>query len=111
MVFKGERLAELRKDKNMTQADLAAILHINKNQLSDYERDVHSPPDHIKIELAKIFDISLDYLMGLTDIECTYKKGKESLIVPRNLPSSVIADIQNYIDYACDAVKHRSEKK
>jgi len=40
----GERLLELRKDADLTQDDLAAILHINKHSISSYERDKSEPP-------------------------------------------------------------------
>jgi len=63
----GERLYELRKDADLTQDELATILNINKHSISSYERDKSEPPDVIKIAIAQYFDVSIDYLLGLTD--------------------------------------------
>lgn len=37
----GELLAELRRDKNMTQKQLAEILHVTAGTIANYEKDVH----------------------------------------------------------------------
>ena len=58
----GERLLELRKDAGLTQDELAAILKINKHSISSYEREKSEPPDAIKIEIAKYFKVSIDYV-------------------------------------------------
>ena len=49
----GERLLDLRKDANLSQEDLAKILHINKHSISSYERDKSEPPDAVKIKIAE----------------------------------------------------------
>ena len=54
----GERLLELRKDADLTQDDLAAILKINKHSISAYERNKSEPPDDIKIAIARYFQFS-----------------------------------------------------
>lgn len=64
----GERLLDLRKSAGMTQDDLAEVLSINKHSISAYERDKSEPPDDIKIAIADYFDVSLDYLLGVTTI-------------------------------------------
>ena len=63
----GERLLDLRKDADLTQDDLAEILKINKHSISSYERDKSEPPDAIKIAIAQYFNVSTDYLLGITD--------------------------------------------
>lgn len=55
----GERLQELRKDKGLSQKELAAILGIKPKTLSAYEREVANPSDEIKVKIAKYFNISL----------------------------------------------------
>ena len=60
----GERLQELRKDAGLTQDELAIILSINKHSISSYERDKIEPPDTIKIAMAQLFHVSVDYLLG-----------------------------------------------
>ena len=61
----GERLLDLRKDAGLTQDELAAILRINKHSISSYEREKSEPPDAIKIEIAKYFKVSRQYVHRL----------------------------------------------
>ena len=82
----GERLWDLRKDEGLTQDELAAILKINKHSISSYERGKSEPPDDIKILIAKHFNVSLDYLLGLIDEPLPYERGKNTLRLPENLP-------------------------
>ena len=60
----GERLSDLRKDRGLTQKDLAKIIGVSENSISMYERNLNSPDDKIKVKIAKYFNISLDYLLG-----------------------------------------------
>ena len=75
----GERLLELRKDADLTQDDLAAILKINKHSISAYERNKSEPPDDIKIAIARYFQVSIDYLLGLTDNPAPYSRTASAL--------------------------------
>ena len=61
----GERLADLRKDKGLNQKDLAEVLGISLHTLSNYEREISTPDDEMKIRIARYFNVSLDYLPGL----------------------------------------------
>ena len=61
----GEILRELRKDRGMTQSDLAELLSLSPLTISAYECGRSSPDDDVKIKIAKIFNVSLDYLLGL----------------------------------------------
>lgn len=95
----GERLLELRKDANLTQDDLAAILNINKHSISSYERDKSEPPDAIKVAIAKYFNVSLDYLAGLTDFPRPLDVGERTLRLPDGLMEEYMPDLMDYIDY------------
>ena len=95
----GERLWDLRKDAGLTQNELAAALNINKHSVSSYERDKSEPPDAVKIAIAQYFDVSVDYLLGLTD-ERRSLSGRERLLrLPPDLPEAAIFDLTSYIDY------------
>ena len=61
------RLRELRNAAGMKQTDLAAILNMQQNQYSRYERGDRELPMHIFIALARYYNVSLDYMAGLTD--------------------------------------------
>ena len=63
----GDRLGKLRRGKGLTQRQLADLLFVSVNTISAYERNINTPDDPTKIWLAKFFDVSMDYLMGLSD--------------------------------------------
>lgn len=57
-------LAQLRKDKNLSQSDLAKIFSVNQNTISRWEKGERSPdPDQLKT-IAQYFEVSVDYLIG-----------------------------------------------
>ena len=82
----GERLSDLRKDKGLTQQDLADILHLTKYNISAYEREANEAPDNVKIAMARYFDVSVDYLLGLTDRPNAYEKPGNRIPVNKKLP-------------------------
>lgn len=64
----GKRLKMLREEANMSRAELALQLNTSIPAISQYENGARTPSDDIKICISKLFDVSLDYLMGLTPI-------------------------------------------
>ena len=58
----GKRLKQLRKQKRWTQKELAAMVNIGFSQFNKYECGLHIPPAEKLIELARLFDTSVDYL-------------------------------------------------
>ena len=95
----GERLLELRKDADLTQDDLALILNINKHSISSYERDKSEPPDAIKIAIAHYFNVSVDYLLGVTDLPAAIDPQKGGLRLPKNFPSERLPELMRYAEY------------
>jgi transcriptional regulator with XRE-family HTH domain len=63
------RLSALRKEKKISQADLAEQAGIHSNVLGRYERGEATPSVEMAAKLATALDVSLDYLVGNTDIE------------------------------------------
>ncbi len=59
----GNKLKALRKQKRLTQKELAAALDIGISQLNKYESGMHMPPIKKLIQLSNIFDTTLDYLV------------------------------------------------
>ena len=60
------RLKELRLEKNVTQSDIANLLHTSKMAISHWEKGNSEPSiEQLKI-LARFFDVSVDYLIGYT---------------------------------------------
>lgn len=62
-----QRLKDLREDADKKQEDIAAVLSITRQQYQLYESGKREMPMHLFVLLAKYYDLSLDYLAGLTD--------------------------------------------
>jgi len=60
----GERITELRKKKNWSQSDLAKAIEASRDIIGKYERNDNSPSIEMALKLAKVFNVSVDYLLG-----------------------------------------------
>lgn len=66
------RIKDLREDHNLTQAEIAKMLHIKQNTYSQYENGQRQLPLSCLITLAKFYKTSTDYILGLTDKRTPY---------------------------------------
>lgn len=93
----GDRLAELRKDKGLTQQEFADLMSLSKSAISSYERNLTTPDDDTKVRFARFFNVSLDYMMGAKDCQ-------EALDAPRNhilllqLPDKAQNELTSFIE-------------
>ncbi len=62
-----ERIKGLREDRDYKQAEIAKILNVRQNTYSQYENGVNNIPVDVIIELAKFYDVSSDYILGLSN--------------------------------------------
>lgn len=62
-----ERIRNLREDKDLNQTQLAKELNISQATYSRYESGYLDIPSEILIKLSKIHQVSVDYILGLTD--------------------------------------------
>ena len=63
----GEKLKELRKEKRLTQKELAEKFHVSKTTICQWETFKQEPCIDDIIKIAKFFDVRTDYLFGLED--------------------------------------------
>ena len=59
----GNKIKELRKDRNISQDELAEKINIDGRQISRYENDKMNPSIEVLIKIAEAFNISIDYLL------------------------------------------------
>ena len=59
----GEKLTKLRKENNYTQEQLADILNVSRQSVSKWELDTTFPETDKLIEIGKLFNCSMDYLL------------------------------------------------
>lgn len=63
----GTRLAALRKQKKLSQYELAEKLGFSRGKLANYEQGTREPDYETLKFLANFFDVSIDYLLGNSD--------------------------------------------
>ena len=62
-----QRIEDIRIDHDLTQQDIANMLHCQREVYRRYEKGIRELPLSYAIILAKYYNVSLDYLVGLTD--------------------------------------------
>ena len=65
----GERLTQIRKKKKLSQAEVGKLLDIDGDAYGRYERNEVKPSIDMAAKIADVFSVSLDYLIGKTDLE------------------------------------------
>ena len=71
-----EHLRALREDRDLSQQDMAQLLHIHQTTYSDYELGRLNIPIHLLIQLAQFHNVSIDYLLDMTDVKEPYPRKK-----------------------------------
>ena len=61
------RLRDLREDKDLTQDELVQILGMHKTTYTNYEQGKREIPFALAIRLAQFYNVTLDYIAGLTN--------------------------------------------
>lgn len=61
----GDRLKELRKERNLTQEEIGTFCKVGKTTISNWENNITQPPFEIVKKLAHYFGVTADYLLGL----------------------------------------------
>ena len=75
------RIKKLRLEFDFTQEDLATRLGLKgKSSIANYEAGKITPSDEIKLKMCEIFNCSLDYLMGKSDVRNPEDKLKEEFL-------------------------------
>ena len=63
----GNRLKQLREEKGMKQEELAKCLSVSPSAIGMYERNAREPNNALTLKICKLFNCSVDYLMGNSD--------------------------------------------
>lgn len=86
-----ERLKQLRKEKELTIEQLADKLGSAKSTISRYENGLREPKGDILKLLTDFFNVSLDYLMGVSDIRTPKNTVNSTESKPLSKPVETIA--------------------
>lgn len=104
MIF-SVRLKQLRQKNKITQGELAKLLGLKPTAISNYESERNEPSFDKLIALSKHFDVSCDYLLGVTDSylpvggEVLDKDIVEFFDYYQQLTPENVAEIRNYVKY------------
>ena len=103
-----KNLRLLREEKGISQQKLADMLNISQQAIFKYEKTANEPDISTLIKLSEIFDVSVDYLIGNTEIrkqtdkadsvpltEQEYTHIKEWRLLPQNIKNSIDTLISN----------------
>ena len=71
------RIRNLREDRDWTQQKVADLLFINRRTYSTCETGTHNMTPEVLVKLSAIYEVSVDYLLGLTDNTEPYPRGKK----------------------------------
>lgn len=81
------RIRALRAEKNITQLRLSMELEVAQETISAYEKGKYSPSLNTLVKLADLFDVSIDYLIGRSDVRkpesAALLQDEEALLISR----------------------------
>lgn len=100
MVVFGTVLKELRLKSGMTQKELAAKLGVTKSVVSYYELAERTPSPEILVKLAKIFNVSADYLLGIEN------KSKQFMDI-----SGLLDEDIELLEYTANVLRQKNNRK
>lgn len=108
------RLRQLRLNHKLTQSELADILGLKPTAISNYESQRNEPSFEKLIALSEYFDVSCDYLLGVTDSylpvggEVLDKDIVEFFDLYQQLNQDSVKELKNYTQYLLYKQKHSS---
>lgn len=76
----GQRIRQLRQERHLTQTQFGQVLNLAESTISLYESNHRSPDYHILLQIADFFDVSVDYLLGLTDVRGVIRYQYEEIL-------------------------------
>lgn len=100
MKILSERLKQLRLERDLIQDDIAKTLSSTRSTVGNWETGRADPDLETLVKIAELFDVSLDYLLGKSDVRKVNYVIDDFLI---DLPEKSRQSAKDYIDY----LKHR----
>jgi transcriptional regulator with XRE-family HTH domain len=94
------RIRELREEKQITQRELADLLKVAQNTISNWEKGIREPDSKTLIKLAEIFDCSIDYLLGRDE---TILNNHDK----REFTEEELEEIKNFKEYVISKRKNK----
>ena len=90
----GERLAEVRKDHGDTQQSFAMKMNVTKYTVSSWEQEKSEPNHEMLVKICRLYGISSDYLLGLSNVDPAYIRSKAENLSADEF--SLLKDIEEF---------------
>ncbi len=104
----GSKISELRKAKKWSQEDLAKKVGSSRVMIGNYERNSNTPSIDIILKITKVFDVSVDYLVGEGQLSTYDKEVLKRIEDIEHLPDEDKNHLFYVIDNLIKAVKLKS---
>lgn len=99
----GARIRQLRLSAGMTQRDLAQRINVGNTTLSQYESGARVPSDEVKIKIASVFGVSVDYLLGASsERNSTEKVPCSPAVAQRPVEAAIAGELGSLSDRQLD---------
>ena len=105
----GERLIKLRKSRNMNQEQLANELSLSKFCISQYEKGKNNPSEETIIKIARMFGVTSDYLLGLSDEKFVQQADNFCFYLPKGIPNDIKAFLRATAEHLHSNINNQSE--
>ena len=103
------KIKELRISKGLKQSDLANLLHVAQTTISNWENDRTEPDFDSLRQMAELFDVSADYLLGQSDVKKKEKPVVKDDRLNRKLELLNDENLQRMEDYVDLLLKTQGE--
>ena len=91
----GERLQEIRKDNGDTQQTLADKLHVSLHAVRCWEQNKSDPSHDTLVTICKLYHVSADYLLGLTDEDASHTLYRRRRLSAEN--QAIVRRFENFL--------------
>ncbi|MED1915803.1 helix-turn-helix domain-containing protein [Bacillus thuringiensis] len=113
----GQRLKACRKAKKLTQHELSETLGFNRSTYAKYETGDNEPDNQTLQKLADFFGVSVDYLLGRTDVDLIIKEenthydfeDKNSSPTDKNV--MILSELEHLFFHELDKLNEEDKKK
>lgn len=109
----GDNIKNLREEANLTQADLAKLLNVSPSTVGMWEQNRRSPDTEFLKKLTTIFNVSSDYLLGISMFKNYTDDPNITIALHTDTPYSELTDearkeVNDFIEYVKQ--KYKSKK-
>lgn len=108
----GKKIRELRKQKGLTQTQLADELNVEFSNVSKWELGKNDPSKELIAKMAKLFNVSIEYLLGITDTPTPDTLPTATVKIPllgniaAGQPIEAIENVEDYVYISEDMSRH-----